>query len=477
MFRIKSNSILTVAAISTGIYSCNVPKLVSKDEDKTVPQSFVGARDTTAHPLPAWRSFFTDPKLVSLIDTAIAHNQDLQMTLQEIEIARNEIRWRKAAYLPNVSLGAGAGVDKVARYTPRGAADEMSEITPGQKVPNPIADLNVMAKASWEVDIWKKLRNKKQAAVQRYLATVEGKNYVLTNLIAEVADTYYDLIALDNQLEIVRQNIKLQKNGLETVKAQKAAARATELAVQKFQAEVLHSQSLEYDFMQQVAATQNRLYLLLGRYPDHIDRSADSFLSTVPPIVYSGVPAALLSNRPDIQQAEHELAAAKLDVKAARAEFFPSLSINAGIGLQAFNPRYLATLPESLIASLVGDLAGPLINRNAIKAEYFSSGARQVKAVYNYQRSILNAYLEVSTQLSQINNLEESYALKSKQVAALTTSIDIAGDLFKSARADYLEVLTTQRDVLEAKLELVETKRAQLQSVVRVYHDLGGGWQ
>jgi multidrug efflux system outer membrane protein len=477
MLSIKSKIVLSAIGLSTAIYSCNVPKLVTKAEDRKVPQSFAGTDDTTAQPLPAWRTFFTDPQLVALIDAAIANNQDLQMTLQEIEIARSDIRLRRAAYLPNVDVGIGAGVDKVARYTPRGAADEMSEITPGKKVPNPIADLNVIARASWEVDIWKKLRNKKQAAVNRYLATIDGKNFVLTNLIAEVADTYYELVALDNQLDIVRQNIKLQQNGLEIVKAQKEAARATELAVKKFQAEVLHSQSLEYDFKQQIAVAQNRLYLLLGRYPDKIERTKADFFNAVAPSIYSGIPTALLSNRPDVQQAEHELKASKLDVRAARAEFFPSLSINAGVGLQAFNPRYLATLPESLLGSLVGDLAGPLINRNAIKAEYFSAGARQVKAVYNYQRSILNAYLEVSTDLSNINNLEESYALKSKQVEALASSIDIAGDLFKSARADYLEVLTTQRDVLEAKLELAEIKRAQLQSVVHVYRDLGGGWQ
>ena len=130
-----------------------------------------------------------------------------------------------------------------------------------------------------------------------------------------------------------------------------------------------------------------------------------------------------------------------------------------------------------MLYSLAGDLAGPLINRNAIKAEFYNANARQLQAMYNYERSILNAYLEVSTQLSRIDNLQKSYDLKSKQVDALTRSIDISNDLFKSARADYLEVLMTQRDALESKLELVETKKEQLNAVVNIYRDLGGGWQ
>jgi outer membrane protein TolC len=184
-----------------------------------------------------------------------------------------------------------------------------------------------------------------------------------------------------------------------------------------------------------------------------------------------------LVNRPDIKQAELELAAAKLDVKVARAEFFPSLGISAAAGLQAFNPTYLFRMPESILYSLAGDLAGPLINRNAIKAEFNNATARQLQAMYNYERTIVNAYMEVSTQLSNISNLEKNYDLKSKQVDALTHSIDISNDLFKNARADYLEVLMTQRDALEAKLELIETKKQQLNAVVNIYRDLGGGWR
>lgn len=191
----------------------------------------------------------------------------------------------------------------------------------------------------------------------------------------------------------------------------------------------------------------------------------------------AGIPSQLLKNRPDIKQAELELSAAKLDVNIARAEFYPSFNISAGVGFQAFTPGYLVKFPESLLASLVGDVAGPLINKSAIKAEYNNANARQIQAVYNYERTILNAYIEVATELSNLKNEQQVYSIKSQQVDALVKSTDIANDLFKSARADYFEVLMTQRDALESKLELIESKLHQFNSVTNIYRALGGGWK
>ena len=477
MFRNMRYLCIVLLCICLSVISCKLPEITQAAENRTVPQSYNDKQDTINTSTVQWKRFFTDPNLLNLIDTALKRNQELNITLKEIEIARNDIRFRQAPLLPTVGARLGVGVEKVGRYTSQGAGDASTEIKPGKEMPDPLTDLTAAVYANWEIDIWQKLHNAKKAAVIRYLSTVEGKNFLLTNLVAEVASSYYELLALDNQLEIVKQNIGLQNNALEIVKIQKEAARVTELAVQKFQAEVLHSQSLEFDIRQRIKETENRINFLLARYPQDIPRSRNNFLSTVPALINSGIPSQLLANRPDIKQAELDLDAAKLDVKVARAEFFPSFEISSAVGFQAFRPSYLVKFPESLLYSLAGDLAGPLINRNAIKAEFYNANARQLQAMYNYERSILNAYLEVSTQLSKIDNLEKSYDLKSKEVDALTRSIDISNDLFKSARADYLEVLMTQRDVLESKLELVETKKEQLNAVVTVYRDLGGGWQ
>lgn len=476
MFKMKY-PLLGLSAIVLTVASCKVPAITQRVENRVVPVAYNKSSDTTNSSNLQWRAFFTDKNLISLIDTALKNNQELNITLQEIEIAKSEIRLKHGQLLPTLGAKLGVGVEKVGRYTSQGAGDASTEIAPGKTVPDPLTDLTVGVYANWEVDIWKKLHNAKKAAVTRYLASVEGKNFVLSNLIAEVANTYYELLALDNQLELVKQNIALQNNALELVKVQKEASRVTELAVQKFKAEVLNSQSLEFDLQQSIKETENRINLLLGRYPQEILRDKNTFVTVAPLSVQAGIPSQLLANRSDVKQAELELVAAKLDVKVARAEFYPSLGISAGLGLQAFKPSYLVKFPESMLYSLAGDLAAPLINRNAIKAEFMTANAKQLQAIYNYERTLLNAYLEVATQLSKADNLEKKYDLKSKQAEALTRSIEIANDLFKSARADYFEVLMTQRDALESKLELIETKKDQLTTKTSIYRNLGGGWK
>ncbi|MDR7371307.1 TolC family protein [Flavobacterium aquidurense] len=479
MSKFKLYQYSAALGLCLAVVGCKAPAAETATTSAPVPESFGAAKaqDTTNTSTVKWNDFFKDQNLVDLIDVALKNNQELNMTLQEIEIAKNDVRVRKGLLLPSVGIRAGAGVEKVGRYTSQGAGDATTEIKPGVETPDPLGDFTIAAYANWEVDIWKKLRNSKKAAVNRYLATVEGKNFVVTNLIAEIADSYYELLALDSQLDIVKQTITLQSNALEIVKIQKQAARATELGVKKFEAEVLTSKSLEFDILQQIKENENKINFLLGRYPQEIKRTNSNFLALLPASVSSGIPSQLLMNRPDVKQAELELVAAKLDVKVARAEFYPSLDISAAFGVQAFKPSYLFTFPESILYSLAGDLAAPLINRNAIKAEFSSANARQLQALYNYDKTVLNAYLEVSNQLSKIDNLQKSYDLKSQQVGALNTSIDISNDLFKSARVDYFEVLMTQRDALESKLELIDTKKEQLNAAVHVYRDLGGGWK
>jgi multidrug efflux system outer membrane protein len=467
---------VAIVGIAIAYASCTTPKLVTKTENRNTPSSYGIGQDSSNIAKMNWRDYFADPYLVALIDTALKNNQELNITLQEIEIARNEARARKGEYLPFVGIKGGAGVEKTPRYTVAGATEDAVEIAPGRKTPDPVPDYMAAAYATWEADIWGKLHNARRAAVNRYLSTVEGKNFVITNLVAEVADSYYELLALDNQLAILHNNIDIQNNALEVVRLQKEAAKTTELAVKKFEAEVLKTQSMQYDIQQQITETENRINFLLGRYPQPVARNASAFSSAIAKNTPAGLPSQLLANRPDIRKAELELTAAKLDVKVARATFYPSLGISASIGYQAFNPSYLLRTPESILYSLAGDLVAPLVNRNGIKAAYYSANAKQVQAAYNYERTLVNAYVEVANQLAKISNLQKSYELKQKQVDALTKSIDIANDLFKSARADYMEVLMTQRDALESKFELIETQEQQLKVTVGIYQALGGGW-
>lgn len=479
-WKMKNNRNIKYAGLSCVLLcliGCKAPSVVQKDENKNVPAVYANASaDTTNTGKVQWRSYFKDENLKNLIDVALQNNKELNITLQEIQIARSEVRARKGEYLPFFGFNAGASLDKPGRYTSTGSGEATTEIMPGKETPDPLSNYGFGLSASWEIDIWNKLHNAKKAALNRYLASVEGKNFVITNLIAEIANSYYELLALDNQLEIVNQNIDIQSNALKIVKIQKESARVNELAVRRFEAQVFNTQSLQFEIQQEIYETENKINFLLGRYTETIVRNGTSFSTMIPPVAQAGVPSQLLENRPDIKKAELDLLAAKLDVKVAKAKFYPSLGISAGVGYEAFNSKYLLTSPESLMYSLAGDLVAPLINRNAIKASYITANAKQIQAVYNYERTLVNAYIEVANQLSKIKNTEQSYDLKSKQVQALNESVKISNDLFSSARADYMEVLLTQKDALESKFELIETKKQQLSAFVNIYKALGGGW-
>jgi outer membrane protein TolC len=278
-------------------------------------------------------------------------------------------------------------------------------------------------------------------------------------------------------LDLIRQNIALQQKQLEIVKVQKQAAVVTELAVKQFEAQLFNAQAVEFDLLQKITESENKINFLLGRYPQTIQREFSALNIPLPKQIKAGIPSQLLKNRPDIKQAELELEAAKLDVKAAQLEFYPSLSINSGIGLQAFKASYILKTPQSLAYSLAGDLTGPIINRAAIMAEFKTANALQIEALYNYQKSIINGFVEVSNELSNMSNLQKMYQFKSQESETLNKSIYIASDLFKSARANYLEVLMNQKDALITKLELIEAKKRQFSSMIHIYKALGGGWR
>jgi len=458
-----------------GVTACKVPDLPLATENKMLPFYYSTAKDSTNVAAVNWRNYFTDPDLVALIDSALQRNQELQIVLKEIEINRNEIMARRGEYLPFGNLAYATGAEKSGRYTWNGVSEEDLKNRP-DKFPRFVGEQALLGIFSWELDVWKKLHNAKDAAVRRSIASVEGRNFLVTNLVAEIANAYYELIVLDNQLLIMQQNIDLQQNALEMVKVQKQAARINQLAVNRFEAQLISTQNLRYDIQQMIVETENRINFLLGRYPQPVQRrNQDLRTLTLPPIA-EGIPAQLLANRPDVRQAEQQLEASKLDVRVARANFFPQFTLRAGIGFQAFNPLYLIN-PKSLTMNLLGDAVAPLVNRNAIRATYYNASARQVQSVFSYQQTLLNAYLEVMNQLASNQNYSRSFEVKAEQVDILSRSIGISESLFKSANADYTEVLLTQREALEAKMELTEIKKKQLNATINLYKALGGGWR
>lgn len=476
----STGSLLAAAAfLVLGAAGC-VPSLkgnTPKEPNKKLPASFTQANADSAPPAAAqaaqetWSRLFGSPELRALIGGALKNNRELNMQLQEIIVAQNEVTARQGEYLPKLNAGVGVGVEKVGHDTSQGRADEATG------VPEHLGNFAFGLSGSWEIDVWRKLRDAAKAAGFRYMASVEAKNFMITQIVAEIARSYYELVALDNQLGILRRNVEIQQNALEVVKVQKEAARVTELAVQRFEAEVLKNRSRLYDIEQERIHAENRINFLVGRYPQPVNRRAEELDAPLPDGLLSGLATSLLENRPDVRQAELELEAAKLDVKVAKTQFYPSPSIDAGVGYRSFNLAHLVTTPESLGYGLAGSLTAPLLNRAGITAQYRSANAKQIQAVFNYEKTLLQAFTDVANQLGTIGNLQKSYDLQSKQVDTLARSVEISGVLFQSARADYMEVLLTRRDSLEAQMERIETRKRQLVAVVSLYQALGGGWK
>jgi multidrug efflux system outer membrane protein len=455
--------------------SCAIPHLRHADPAPDLPASYDGRDGSENSAQLGIIDFFNDPTLTFLIEQALAGNRELRILDEEVQVARSEVLGRQGAYLPFVTFGTTTGLEKPSLFTPLGAAEDQLEFLPGKHFPEPLGNFRFGLDALWHLDIWREFRNARDAAAQRYLAAIERRNFFVTQLVAEVAENYYRLMALDKRLETLDQTIALQEQSLKLAQAKKEAGRGTELAVQRFQAEVRKNQSEKLIVRQELVQVENRINFLLNRFPQPVERMSAGFFDVNLHALNVGLPAQLLQNRPDIRQAERELEAAGLDVRVARAHFFPRVDITAGVGYQAFNLKYLFWSPDALVYNLAGDLVAPLINKKAIKAEYIGANARQLQSVYNYQRAILNAFTEVVNRVTKAENYSRSIELKKQQLESLEASVDAASKLFQAARAEYVEVLLAQRDLMEARMVLIETKMEQLSAIVNAYQALGGG--
>ncbi len=475
-------SAMIAATCLNSFSGCKIPELCKAYAGRALPTMFHKNNDGNQAIITpdnsaqlGWCEFFDDPTLQALISESLAGNQELKILAQDVRIANNEIMARRGAIFPFLNLGARAGIEKSSRFTRAGAVEESLEVAPGKGFPDPLPNFLVAADVSWEIDIWRRLRNARDAAALRYLGTQAGRNYVITRLVADVAENYYELLSLDNRLVTLERTIEIQEKSLETAKALKEAARGTELAVQRFQAEVQKNQSERYKIIQEIVEAENRINYIAGRFPQPVARPQVEFIDINLRALSVGIPSQQLQFRADIRQAEREIAAAGLDVQVARAQFFPSLVLTAGVGYEAFNTKYLFDSPESLIYNAAGGLVGPLINRAAIKAEYLNANARQLQAIYDYQQTVLNAHIEVINRLSMVENFAQSIEVKKQQLASLEASVENATKLFQNARGEYIDVLLSQRDMMEAKMDLIDTKQQQLSAVVNAYQALGGG--
>jgi len=422
----------------------------------------------------SWRQFFSDPFLVSLIETALANNQEFNIAMQDIEIAANEVKEKQAEYWPKVGLGFGGSYIRPSDNTPEGVLDEIISRT---VIRNPDFNLNLGPSLSWEVDIWKRLRNAKEAARLRMVAQYEVRNFLISRLVTEIARNYYELMALDTSLKILDANISIQEAAFLKMQALKRYAKANQLAVNRFEAQLNKTKSQRFETIQSIVEKENRLKFLSGIYDEApIVRHSEQFMTMPVHELQTGVPVQLLENRADIRQAEAAIKAAKLDLKSVKAQLYPNMTITAGTGFSAFDPQLLFR-PESLFYNAIGDLMVPLINRKAIIARIQIADAYQTQTVLTYEQTLLKAYTDVLNQVSNIKNMQQAFATKKREVVLLDQSIGTANLLFRYAKATYVEVLLTQEEKLNAEKELVEVKMNLVGSRINLYRALGGGWR
>lgn len=457
---------LTIIVVITSCRVATPPPLPVAAE---LPETYIGDTDTVTDGTIRWQEFFTDPQLVELIETALKNNFDLLTAVQRIEMARADYAVAQGALFPSLRGVMSGDVGNLNQ--------NMVEINDQDQQLNDMQEeYFVGLQSSWEADLWGKLRNQKKAAYSRFLASEKGRHLVTTALVAEIARLYYELLAVDNELEVVRKNMEFQKIALEIIEIQKMGGRATELAVQQSTAQLLSTQALEKEKEQRVIELETEINLLMGRYPQRIPREKDISELVLPPTIHEGIPSTLLLNRPDIQQAELELIAAEADLQAARAAFLPSVTISPYVGFNALKTSVLFQTPESLAVGFLGGITAPIFNKKRIRSNFNRSVAKRAEAYYAYQKNIIRGYGEVVNNIRGIDNLEAVYALKEEEVEVLLNAVSTSNVLFTSGYATYLEVITAQKSVLEAELELANIKKGIFHSVIGLYKALGGGW-
>jgi multidrug efflux system outer membrane protein len=459
---------------------CAAPKSTQSLKELTLPGTYQGSKDTSRLVNMNWQSFFQDTALLQLINVALQNNFDLQKAVQRISMAKAQMNIAANAKLPMLEAMASAGFNKYGKYTIDGVGNFDTNLSPNiskeQRIPVLTPDLFLGLRSNWELDIWGKLNDRKKAAFSKVLASEKERQWLVTQLVAQVADMYYELIALDSEMEILQKNIHLQEDALSVVKIQKAGGRANELAVQQFEAQVYNTKSFSAVIRQSIVKTENELNQLLGRLPQPVKRRGSVFNLKLGGTVKTGVPSDLLMNRPDIRAAEMKLMAAGAELSASRKSFLPSLNITPYIGFNSFNAAQMIT-PGSIAYGLIGSMTGPVWNRGRLKGMLKEAEAQRAEIWYEYQQTVLKAYQEVSTSMGAVVNNEEVYDLKKKQAQTLESAVATARELYVTGYASYLEVISAQQGSLESQLQSVLTYKTLLQSQIDLYRSLGGGWQ
>ncbi|MGV8994662.1 MAG: TolC family protein [Flavobacterium sp.] len=453
-----------VLGVALTMQSCFVAKDYKKpvvDTDNLYRQDTLSADSTSIGNL-SWKEFFQDPILQGTIEKGLKNNIDINLAIQNIVASKAYLAQAKEGNLPVINVGAEYSKQSASKNTPLGS------FTSGSR-----DQFSLSGNLSWEADIWGKIRSNTRANNATYLQSIAAKQFVETQIIATIASNYYQLIALDRQLEITTTTIVNREDSFKTIQALKDAGNVNEVAVQQTEAQLYAAQLIAEDLKNQIAILENATSILIGQKVQAIDRSK-SFETLNIPSLTLGVPAVALRNRPDIAAAEYALMSNFELTNVARSSFYPSITLGASAGFQSMEIKDWFSA-NSFFSSLLGGIAQPILNKRTNRTRLEVARANQESSLLNFQYKVLDAGREVSDALQNYKNESTKITIRDKQVLALKNAADFSDELLNYGMATYLEVLTAKEQSLNSELALILNKYQQQLALIQLYKSLGGG--
>lgn len=419
--------------------------------------------DTTSLGDLAWNNLFTDAQLQQYINQGLQNNLDIRMAMQNIAASEAYMKQGKAGYFPSIGLGADWTHQELSKNSQFGALLQDRSTDQYQ----------LTANLSWEADIWGKIRSNKRATGASYLQTVAAKQAVQTQLIANIAKTYFQLMTLDAQLQLVDSTLTNRSESVEVIIALKEAGNVTEVGVKQTEAQLYTTQLIKEDLKNSIVILENAFNILLGEGPKNVTRSTLDAQS-ISADVRTGIPAMLLRKRPDVIAAEYNLISNFEMTNVARSEFYPSLKITATGGLQSIDLKEWFNA-NSLFANVVTGLTQPLFNKRQIRTRFEVAKANQEKSFLEFQQTLLVAGREVSDAMQNYTNETTKLEIRKKQVASLKSAAGFSDELLEYGLVNYLEVLTAKDQALNTELNLIDNQYNQYNAIITLYRALGGG--
>lgn len=458
-------SVVTFAVLS----SCMVRKEYERPAaavDEKLFRTDMLPQDSTSIANVSWKEIFTDPILQGHITKALENNLDVRIAVQSITSAEAYLKQAKAAYEPTLSIGPNY------TFQTQSINTQFGQIIGERRYVN---QFDITATIGWEADLWGKMKSQQKAQLATYLGTLAAHKAVKSDLVASIASAYFQLLTYDDQKRIIEETIKVRENNLEATKALKESGTVTEVAVQQSQALVYNAKSLLIDIDTQIQLLENTMSLLMGESSQMIARSSLKSQS-LPESLALGYPASLLSNRPDVMQAEFNLMNAFELTNVAKAQFYPTLKLTGSGGVQSVDIDHLFSV-NSLFANVVAGLAQPILNKRQIKTAYDVSLANKETAYLNFRKSILTAGKEVSDAIRVFSVQDSFIDLKKKELDSYKKSVDYSQELVNYGMANYLEVLNASVNSLNAELNISNAEYSKMKAAVDLYQALGGGWK